>query len=56
VFLDDKKRLWIRQPHLIKKWDKKFSSKVSRLEHYQTPGTPGVGVSIAPELGCCYSL
>jgi hypothetical protein len=45
VFLDDKLRLWIRQPHLIKNLDKKFSSEVNRLQCYWTPGTPGVGVS-----------
>jgi hypothetical protein len=45
VFSDDKQKLWIGQPHLIKNLEKKFTSKVKGLQRYRTPGTPGVGVT-----------
>jgi len=43
-FNEDKTRAWLGQPHMIKKIEKVFGEKVSRLREYQTPGTPGFGV------------
>jgi hypothetical protein len=51
----DEKKAWIHQPHLLKKLEEKFSDKVNQLQHYNTPGTPGlinlrnVGVTVDSE-------
>jgi len=43
-FNEDKTRAWLGQHHMIKKIEKAFGEKVSRLREYLTPGTPGFGV------------
>ena len=43
-FNKDKTRAWLGQPHMIKKIEKAFGEKVSRLREYKTPGTPGFGI------------
>ena len=45
IFDKDKKKAWIGQPHLLKKMEQKFGERVRKLRDYQTPGTPGKGVT-----------
>jgi hypothetical protein len=37
-------KVWLGQPHLIKKLEKKFGEMVKGLMKYQTPGTPHTGI------------
>ena len=44
TFNKDKSIAWIYQPHLITKIDKKFGPMVKKMQRYNTPGAPGVGI------------
>jgi hypothetical protein len=42
-FSSKKDKVWMGQPHLIKKIQEKFGKKVEKLQIYKTPGTPHTG-------------
>jgi hypothetical protein len=44
IFLKDKKKAWLGQPHLIGNLKKNFGEKVQNLQVYKTPGTPSTGL------------
>ena len=39
-----KKFGWVQQPYLLTKIENKFGPMVSRLQSYNTPGTPGLKI------------
>ena len=39
-FSDDKKRVWLGQPHLIKNLENKFGGLVNHIKSDKTPDTP----------------
>jgi hypothetical protein len=44
VVSNDKRKIWLGQPHLIKNLRSKFGELVKGLTTYLTPGTPGQGI------------
>ena len=44
TFNKDKSVAWIHQPHLITKIDKKCGPMVKKMQRYNTPDAPGVGI------------
>ena len=45
LFDKSRTRAWLGQPHLIKKLRTLFADKISHLQNYATPGTPGQTIS-----------
>ena len=43
-FSKNRDKVWIGQPHLIKKLKDKFGEEASKLQTYKTPGTPHTGL------------
>ena len=41
-FSNDKKRAWLRQPHLIKNLENKFKGLVNEVQSHKTPSSPKV--------------
>ena len=47
VFDSKKKKAWIGQPHMVKKIRKEFQDDVKGMQKYNTPGSPGLGLTLA---------